>query len=75
VEDNGVGFEEQYAERIFQPFQRLHGMGEYEGSGMGLAICRRIVERHSGTIIAKSTPGEGATFQISLPAKQPNPGD
>lgn len=75
VEDNGVGFEEQYAERIFQPFQRLHGMGEYEGSGMGLAICRRIVERHSGTITASSTPGEGAVFQISLPVNQPNRGE
>ena len=75
VEDNGVGFEEQYGERIFQPFQRLHGIGEYEGSGMGLAICRRIVERHSGIIKASSTLGEGAVFQISLPVTQPVRGD
>ena len=67
VEDNGIGFEEQYLERIFQPFQRLHGMSQYEGSGMGLAICRKIVERHSGTITARSTPGKGTTFIIALP--------
>lgn len=71
VEDNGIGFEEQYLERIFQPFQRLHGMSQYEGSGMGLAICRKIVERHSGNITARSTPGEGTTFIITLPVRQP----
>lgn len=70
VEDNGVGFEEQYLDRIFQPFQRLHGMGQYEGSGIGLAICRKIAERHSGTITAKSTPGVGSTFIVTLPARQ-----
>lgn len=75
VEDNGIGFEEQYVERIFQPFQRLHGMGEYEGSGMGLAICRRIVERHYGVIAASSTLGEGSVFQIRLPITQPGGGD
>jgi light-regulated signal transduction histidine kinase (bacteriophytochrome) len=71
IEDNGIGFEEQYVERIFQPFQRLHGMNQYEGSGMGLAICRKIVERHSGSIIARSAPGEGASFTIQLPVNQP----
>jgi signal transduction histidine kinase len=68
VIDNGIGFDEKYAERIFQPFQRLHGFQQYEGTGMGLAICRRIVERHGGTIQAKGEPGMGATFIISLPA-------
>ncbi|MEN6439325.1 MAG: ATP-binding protein [Syntrophobacter sp.] len=70
VEDNGIGFEETYLDRIFNPFQRLHGRGQYEGSGMGLAICRRIVERHGGTITAKSSPGEGSTFIIELPVMQ-----
>jgi signal transduction histidine kinase len=67
VVDNGIGFDEKYLERIFQPFQRLHGIGEYDGSGMGLAICRKIVERHKGGITAQSSPGNGATFIITLP--------
>lgn len=67
VEDNGIGFNEQYLDRIFQPFQRLHGRTEYDGNGMGLAICRKIVERHGGSITAKSTPGQGAAFIIRLP--------
>ncbi len=70
VEDNGVGFEQKYAERIFKPFQRLHGRGEYQGTGMGLAVCRKIVERHGGTIRAQSEPDKGSTFIIHLPAKQ-----
>jgi signal transduction histidine kinase len=70
VEDNGIGFDEKYLDRIFQPFQRLHGRSQYEGTGIGLAICRKIVERHGGTITAKSTPGEGATFIVTLPVKQ-----
>ena len=70
VEDNGIGFDEKYLDRIFTVFQRLHGRTQYEGSGVGLAVCRKIVERHNGTITARSTPGEGATFIISLPAKQ-----
>ncbi|OGO62014.1 MAG: histidine kinase [Chloroflexi bacterium RBG_19FT_COMBO_49_13] len=70
VEDNGIGFNIQYLDRIFKPFERLHGREEYEGSGMGLAICRRIVERHSGAITATSTPGEGSTFIVSLPIHQ-----
>lgn len=67
VEDNGIGFEEEYLDRIFRPFQRLHGRNEYEGTGMGLAICRKIVERHGGTITAKSIPGHGSVFIVKLP--------
>jgi two-component system, LuxR family, sensor kinase FixL len=70
VEDNGIGFEEKYLDRIFNPFQRLHGRGRYEGSGIGLSICRRIVERHGGTITARSMPGRGSTFIVCLPSTQ-----
>ncbi len=72
VSDNGIGFEEAYLDRIFELFQRLHGRNEYEGTGIGLAICRKIVERHGGTITARSTPGEGATFIINLPHRELN---
>ena len=68
VMDNGIGFDQQYAEKIFTVFQRLHGRSEYEGSGIGLSVVRRIVERHEGTIDASSAPGEGAVFTITLPA-------
>jgi PAS domain S-box-containing protein len=70
VEDNGIGFDETLAEKIFRPFQRLHPQRAYEGTGMGLAICRKIVELHCGTITARSTPGEGSTFIVSLPISQ-----
>jgi signal transduction histidine kinase len=70
VADNGIGFNDQYAEKIFKMFERLHGKMEYGGSGIGLAICRRIVERHGGTIAATSTLGEGATFTVTLPVTQ-----
>ncbi len=70
VQDNGIGFDEKYQERIFQVFQRLHGREAYEGTGVGLAICRKIAERHGGTIIAKSRVGEGSTFIVSLPIHQ-----
>ncbi len=70
VEDNGVGFDEKHLERMFSPLERLHGRAEYEGVGMGLAICRKIVERHGGTITARSTPGKGSTFIVNMPAKQ-----
>ncbi len=70
VRDNGIGFDEKYLDRIFTPFQRLHGRNEYEGTGIGLAVCRKIVERHGGTLTAKSTPGEGATFIATLPLAQ-----
>ena len=71
VEDNGIGFEQENAERIFQPFNRLVSRAEYEGSGIGLAICRRIIERHRGQIRALSTPGKGTTFIVTLPARHP----
>jgi len=66
VTDNGIGFEEQYLTRIFAPFQRLHGRGKYEGTGIGLAICRKIMDRHRGTISARSDPGYGATFIVDF---------
>ena len=67
VRDNGIGFDPQYATIIFEPFQRLHGRGQYAGSGIGLAIAFRIVERHGGSISASSTPDEGTTITIRLP--------
>lgn len=70
VEDNGIGFDEKYLDRIFNVFQRLQGRSEYEGTGMGLAICRKIAERHGGSLTAESTPGQGATFIVTLPIKQ-----
>lgn len=70
VADNGIGFDEKYCDRIFVVFQRLHGRSEYEGTGVGLAICRKIAERHNGSITASSKPGDGATFMITLPVKQ-----
>jgi light-regulated signal transduction histidine kinase (bacteriophytochrome) len=73
VADNGIGFEDRHAARIFQVFQRLHGRDEYDGTGVGLAICRKIVDRHGGTITARGRPGEGATFVVALPARPPAP--
>lgn len=71
VADNGIGFDEKYREDIFGVFQRLHGRNEYEGTGIGLSVCRKIVKRHGGSITAISTPGQGATFIATLPVKQP----
>ena len=70
VADNGIGFDEKYLDRIFTVFQRLHGRNDYEGTGVGLAICRKIAERHRGSITAKSIPGQGTTFIVTLPTQQ-----
>lgn len=70
VEDNGIGFDNKYAEQIFKVFERLHGRDEYEGTGIGLAICRKVVERHGGSIVAEGFPGKGAAFTIVLPLQQ-----
>jgi signal transduction histidine kinase len=70
VTDNGIGFDPKYAERIFTVFQRLHKRSEYEGTGVGLALCRKIVQRHRGTITATSQVGQGTTFTVTLPVKQ-----
>lgn len=67
VRDNGIGFDEKYRDRIFEVFQRLHGRGQYDGTGIGLAICRKIVEHHGGVISASAEPGLGATFLVTIP--------
>lgn len=70
IEDNGIGFNEMYLDKIFTIFQRLHGKQEYEGTGIGLAIVKKIIEKHDGLLQAKSKEGEGTTFIITLPAKR-----
>ena len=74
VEDNGIGFDPKYSGRIFNIFQRLNGRGEYPGTGIGLSICRKIAERHGGTITASSQPNRGATFTVTLPVNQSRKG-
>jgi two-component system, chemotaxis family, sensor kinase Cph1 len=69
IADNGIGFDERYRERIFEPFQRLNIADDYEGSGIGLAICRKIIDRHGGTVTGTSRPGEGSVFTITLPLR------
>jgi two-component system sensor kinase FixL len=71
VQDNGIGFDPQFAEQIFGAFKRLHGRAEYEGSGIGLSVCRKITDRHQGRIVAESEEGQGATFIVTLPVTQP----
>ncbi|HEX8237561.1 MAG TPA: ATP-binding protein [Abditibacteriaceae bacterium] len=71
VQDNGIGFDEKHLERIFAPFQRLHGRSRFEGTGMGLAICRKIAERHGGSITARSVSGQGTAFITTLPTGSP----
>ena len=70
VKDNGIGLNEKFAERIFIPLERLHGMSAYEGTGIGLAICKKIISRHGGTISVKSQEGQGSTFTFTLPEIQ-----
>ncbi len=72
IEDNGIGFDMAYVDKIFLPFERLNARNKYDGTGMGLAICRKIAELHGGRIEARSTPGEGATFIVTLPMRQTN---
>lgn len=75
VTDNGIGFDEKYLDRIFTIFQRLHGRHQYEGTGIGLALCRKIVDRHGGQITARAKLGEGASFIVTLPCAQTHRGD
>ena len=75
IKDNGIGLnDEKFSERIFAPLERLHGNSTYEGTGIGLAICKKIITRHRGSIFVKSREGEGATFSFILPKKQPGNG-
>jgi signal transduction histidine kinase len=70
VEDNGIGFDNKDVERLFLPFHRLHGRSEYEGTGIGLTICQKIVERHGGTIHAEGEAGKGSRFILELPIQE-----
>ena len=75
IQDNGIGFDPKYAEKIFNIFQRLHGQGQYPGTGIGLAICRKVVERHGGRITAEGVEGQGAAFRVTLPLRRVLPAE
>src|ERR1051326_1193325 len=70
ISDNGIGFDSKYSDEIFMVFKRLHSFHEFEGSGVGLSICKKIIEKHNGSIVGEGAPGEGATFIIELPREQ-----
>ena len=72
VRDNGIGMNPEHARRIFEPFQRLHGEEDYPGTGIGLAVCERIIDQHGGRIWVSAIPGEGSVFHFTLPAAAPS---
>jgi two-component system, sensor histidine kinase and response regulator len=74
IQDNGIGFDPKYAEKIFRPFERLVNRSEFEGCGIGLAHCKKIIDRHNGNILVESIPNQGSAFKITLPEKQPQQG-
>jgi light-regulated signal transduction histidine kinase (bacteriophytochrome) len=69
IQDNGIGFEQKYAEQVFEMFKRLHAKKEYDGSGIGLTLCKKIVEQHNGFIAVRSEVGSGSTFMVTLPVR------